>query len=164
VITAKLWEKGTDAGKPFDYTAWFSDTYVRTPTGWRYVFLTAKQLAPCSFCFATGVAARSSPRAVGSGSGPILCGAVSSLCQFFVLFRERRHRGAIQNCFQRPKLLIRAVGTPEINACYTPPRANRRISTQPRSQSPRHTRSAESQPKSQKSTPSQNCTPICLRP
>jgi ketosteroid isomerase-like protein len=38
VITAKLWEKGTDAGKPFDYTAWFSDTYVRTPTGWRYVF------------------------------------------------------------------------------------------------------------------------------
>ena len=38
VITAKLWEKGTEAGKPFDYTAWFSDTYVRTPTGWRYVF------------------------------------------------------------------------------------------------------------------------------
>jgi ketosteroid isomerase-like protein len=38
VITAKLWEKGTDAGKPFDYTAWFSDAYVRTPTGWRYVF------------------------------------------------------------------------------------------------------------------------------
>jgi ketosteroid isomerase-like protein len=38
VITAKLWEKGTDAGKPFDYTVWFSDTYVRTPTGWRYVF------------------------------------------------------------------------------------------------------------------------------
>ena len=38
VVTAKLWEKGTEAGKPFDYTAWFSDTYVRTPTGWRYVF------------------------------------------------------------------------------------------------------------------------------
>jgi ketosteroid isomerase-like protein len=38
VITAKLWEKGADAGKPFDYTVWFSDTYVRTPTGWRYVF------------------------------------------------------------------------------------------------------------------------------
>lgn len=38
VVTAKLWEKGTDAGKPFDYTAWFSDTYVRTPTGWHYVF------------------------------------------------------------------------------------------------------------------------------
>lgn len=37
-ITAKLWEKGTDNGKPFDYTAWFSDTYVRTSAGWRYVF------------------------------------------------------------------------------------------------------------------------------
>lgn len=38
VITAKLWEKGTENGKPFDYTLWFSDTYVRTPKGWRYVF------------------------------------------------------------------------------------------------------------------------------
>jgi len=38
VVTAKLWEKGTNDGKPFDYTLWFSDTYARTPTGWRYVF------------------------------------------------------------------------------------------------------------------------------
>ena len=38
VVTAKLWEKGTEDGKPFDYTVWFSDTYVRTATGWRYVF------------------------------------------------------------------------------------------------------------------------------
>ena len=38
VVTAKLWEKGTDGGRPFDKTVWFSDTYVRTPTGWRYVF------------------------------------------------------------------------------------------------------------------------------
>jgi ketosteroid isomerase-like protein len=38
VITAKLWEKGTDNGKPFDRVVWFSDTYVRTPGGWRYVF------------------------------------------------------------------------------------------------------------------------------
>ena len=38
VVTAKLWEKGTENGKPFDYTVWFSDTYVRTATGWRYVF------------------------------------------------------------------------------------------------------------------------------
>jgi ketosteroid isomerase-like protein len=38
VVTAKLWEKGTDNGKSFDYTVWFSDTYVRTSTGWRYVF------------------------------------------------------------------------------------------------------------------------------
>lgn len=38
VVTAKLWEKGTNDGKVFDYTVWFSDTYVRTPIGWRYVF------------------------------------------------------------------------------------------------------------------------------
>lgn len=38
VITAKLWEKGTTDGKPFDRVFWFSDTYVRTPAGWRYVF------------------------------------------------------------------------------------------------------------------------------
>jgi ketosteroid isomerase-like protein len=38
VVTAKLWGKGTNNGKPFDHTLWFSDTYVRTPTGWRYVF------------------------------------------------------------------------------------------------------------------------------
>ena len=38
VVTAKLWEKGTDNGKPLDRTLWFSDTYVRTPAGWRYVF------------------------------------------------------------------------------------------------------------------------------
>ena len=38
IVTAKLWEKGTDNGKPFDYLLWFSDTYVRTPSGWRYVF------------------------------------------------------------------------------------------------------------------------------
>lgn len=38
VVTARLWVKGADHGKPFDYTLWFSDTYVRTPAGWRYVF------------------------------------------------------------------------------------------------------------------------------
>ena len=38
VVTAKLWEQGTENGQPFDRTAWFSDTYVRTPTGWRYSF------------------------------------------------------------------------------------------------------------------------------
>jgi ketosteroid isomerase-like protein len=38
VVTAKLWEKGAEDGKSFDYTVWFSDTYVRTATGWRYVF------------------------------------------------------------------------------------------------------------------------------
>jgi ketosteroid isomerase-like protein len=38
VVTAKLWAKGTENGKPFEYTLWFSDTYVRTSAGWRYVF------------------------------------------------------------------------------------------------------------------------------
>jgi ketosteroid isomerase-like protein len=38
VITAKLWEKGTENGKPFGYALWFTDTYVRTATGWCYVF------------------------------------------------------------------------------------------------------------------------------
>lgn len=38
IVTAKLWIKGATDGKPFDYKLWFSDTYVRTPAGWRYVF------------------------------------------------------------------------------------------------------------------------------
>jgi len=38
VVTALLKEKGTYSGKPFEKRLWFSDTYVRTPTGWRYVF------------------------------------------------------------------------------------------------------------------------------
>lgn len=38
VITAKLWLKGTDSGRPFDKHAWFSDTYVRGKNGWKYVF------------------------------------------------------------------------------------------------------------------------------
>jgi ketosteroid isomerase-like protein len=37
VVTALLWVAGTQDGKPFDYKLWFSDTYVRTPSGWRYV-------------------------------------------------------------------------------------------------------------------------------
>jgi ketosteroid isomerase-like protein len=38
VITALLWQKGTNNGKPFNDKLWFSDTYIRTPTGWRYAF------------------------------------------------------------------------------------------------------------------------------
>jgi uncharacterized protein (TIGR02246 family) len=38
VVTALLWIKGVQAPKPIDYKLWFSDTYVRTPAGWRYVF------------------------------------------------------------------------------------------------------------------------------
>src|SRR5262245_55692778 len=37
VVTALLWAKGADRGEPFDYRVWFSDTYVRFSTGWRYV-------------------------------------------------------------------------------------------------------------------------------
>ena len=37
VVTAELWMKGIDQGKAFDFHIWFSDTYVRTPGGWRYV-------------------------------------------------------------------------------------------------------------------------------
>jgi len=37
VVTALLWAKGADDGKPFEYRLWFSDTYVRTSIGWRYV-------------------------------------------------------------------------------------------------------------------------------
>jgi len=39
VVTALLWIKGrAKDGKVFDYKVWFSDTYVRTPSGWQYVF------------------------------------------------------------------------------------------------------------------------------
>ena len=38
VVTALLWAKGVDRGKSFEYRLWFSDTYVRTATGWSYVF------------------------------------------------------------------------------------------------------------------------------
>jgi len=38
VVTALLWIKSVQGGKAADYKLWFSDTYVRTPTGWRYVF------------------------------------------------------------------------------------------------------------------------------
>jgi ketosteroid isomerase-like protein len=37
VVTAKLWLQGVDQGKLFEWHVWFSDTYVRTPSGWRYV-------------------------------------------------------------------------------------------------------------------------------
>lgn len=48
VVTAKLWGKGLDQGKPFDWHVWFSDTYVRTPSGWRYVHGQASLPLPIS--------------------------------------------------------------------------------------------------------------------
>ena len=38
VVTARLWIKGVMNGEPFDRRLWFSDTYVRTPEGWKYFF------------------------------------------------------------------------------------------------------------------------------
>lgn len=39
VVTALLHMKGTMRdGRPFEYKLWFSDTYARTPAGWKYVF------------------------------------------------------------------------------------------------------------------------------
>ena len=48
VVTAKLRVKGTRDGKAFDRTLWFSDTYVRTASGWRYVFGQASLALPPS--------------------------------------------------------------------------------------------------------------------
>lgn len=36
VITAKLKASGVEDGSSFSYQLWFSDTYVRTPEGWKY--------------------------------------------------------------------------------------------------------------------------------
>ena len=46
VVTAKLWVKGTQGAKAFDRKLWFSDTYVRTKSGWRYVFGQASLALP----------------------------------------------------------------------------------------------------------------------
>ena len=36
-LLAKLWENFTSNGKSVDHKFWFSDTYVRTPSGWYHV-------------------------------------------------------------------------------------------------------------------------------
>jgi ketosteroid isomerase-like protein len=46
VVTAKLWLAGVRDGKPFDRKLWFSDTYVRTPQGWKYAFGQASLALP----------------------------------------------------------------------------------------------------------------------
>lgn len=39
IVTARLWLKGARRdGSSFDRHLWFSDTYVRTPDGWKYAF------------------------------------------------------------------------------------------------------------------------------
>jgi ketosteroid isomerase-like protein len=46
VVTARLWIKAVANGKRFEERLWFSDTYVRTPSGWRYVFGQASLALP----------------------------------------------------------------------------------------------------------------------
>ena len=48
VVTARLWLKGhaPDGSGAFDRRLWFSDTYVRTPTGWRYAVGQASTALP----------------------------------------------------------------------------------------------------------------------
>jgi ketosteroid isomerase-like protein len=46
VVTALLWAKGTEDGKPFDYKLWFSDVYLKTEKGWNYVFAQASTRIP----------------------------------------------------------------------------------------------------------------------
>jgi ketosteroid isomerase-like protein len=46
VVTALLWAKGSEDGKPFEYKLWFSDTYVRTAKGWKYAFAQASTRLP----------------------------------------------------------------------------------------------------------------------
>ena len=48
VVTALLWAKGTESGKAFEYRLWFSDTYVRSTSGWHYVFGQASLPLPIS--------------------------------------------------------------------------------------------------------------------
>lgn len=46
IVTARLWIKGKSAGQSFERRLWFSDTYVRTPDGWRYAFAQASLPLP----------------------------------------------------------------------------------------------------------------------
>ena len=46
VVTARLWLKGVAEGQAFERRLWFSDTYVRTPKGWRYAFGQASLALP----------------------------------------------------------------------------------------------------------------------
>jgi ketosteroid isomerase-like protein len=46
IVTARLWIKGVRKGSAFDRRVWFSDTYVRTASGWRYFFGQASSSLP----------------------------------------------------------------------------------------------------------------------
>jgi len=46
VVTARLWIRGIRDGASFERRLWFSDTYVRTPGGWKYAFAQASLPLP----------------------------------------------------------------------------------------------------------------------
>lgn len=46
IVTARLYIKATREGALVERRLWFSDTYVRTPEGWRYVFGQASLALP----------------------------------------------------------------------------------------------------------------------
>lgn len=46
IVTAKLLLKGVAGGQKIDRKLWFSDTYVRTASGWRYAFGQASLALP----------------------------------------------------------------------------------------------------------------------
>ena len=46
VVTARLWLKGVGPNGAFDRRLWFSDTYIRTESGWRYAFAQASLPLP----------------------------------------------------------------------------------------------------------------------
>jgi ketosteroid isomerase-like protein len=46
VVTAVLWIKGIDGGNPIEYQLCLSDTYLRTPEGWRDAFCQASLPPP----------------------------------------------------------------------------------------------------------------------
>jgi ketosteroid isomerase-like protein len=54
VVTALLRIKGTNKGVGFDRRVWFSDTYVRTPSGWKYFIGQASLALPSAARSATG--------------------------------------------------------------------------------------------------------------
>ncbi len=46
MVSARLWLKGRVDGNEFDFRVWFTDTYIRTPQGWRYAFAQAGARMP----------------------------------------------------------------------------------------------------------------------
>src|SRR4029453_13921804 len=48
VVTALLWIKGSRKSGSIDVKLWFSDTYIRTASGWRYAFGMASLPLPSS--------------------------------------------------------------------------------------------------------------------